>query len=135
MLVNIQTFVLDTGRNTEPVQFLDTIEENNTAGSSPKVDDEHTEALGTEEPPTMTIEGTIAGRKQSREQGAQDAADTVNRACAYWVVDVQTVVDELDGEYQYRTANKADDDGSQRRDEVATGCDANKARQHSVQSQ
>ena len=135
MLINIQTFILDASGNTQTVQFLDTIEEEDTAGSSPKVDDEHTEAFGSEEPPTMTIEGTTAGRKQSRQQRAQNAANTVHGTCAYGVIDVQTVIDKLDGEYQYRPANKADDDGSQGRDEVATGCDANKARQHSIQSQ
>ena len=53
MLVNIQALVLDTGRNTQAVQFLDSVEEGEATGGSPKVDDEDAEGLRSEETPPL----------------------------------------------------------------------------------
>ena len=113
MLVDIQTFVLDTGGNTQAVDLLDSKEEDDTAGSSPEVDHQNTEALSSEEAPAVTIERTVAGREQTCEQCTQDTTDTMNRACTYRVVDVQYMINELDREYQDGTADKTDNNSTQ----------------------
>ena len=63
MLVDIQSFILDTTIDAQSMQALDAVEQDETAGSSPEVDDEDAETLSTEESPTMTIEGSV-GRGQ-----------------------------------------------------------------------
>ena len=68
MLVYVETFFLNALVDTQAMELLDAIEQGNTTGSSPEVDYKDTKAFGSEEPPTMTIEGTTAGRKQSRQQ-------------------------------------------------------------------
>ena len=61
MLVDIQTFILYAGGNTQAMNLLDSIEEDDTAGSCPEVDDKDTEQFGSEEAPSVTIQGTVAG--------------------------------------------------------------------------
>ena len=97
MLVDVQSFVFYSGWDTETMHFLDAIEEDETAGCCPKVDNENAEALCSEEVPAMTVESTIGGREQAREQGAQNAANAMDRTCANWVVDVEAMVDKLNG--------------------------------------
>ena len=58
MLVDIQTFFLDSLINTETSNLLDTPEEDDTCYGCPKVDADDTEALCAEETETATIEGT-----------------------------------------------------------------------------
>ena len=77
MLVDIQSFILDAGRNTQAVQLLDAEEEEETAGSSPKIDDEHAEALGSEEAPAVTVQSAVRGGEQARHERTQDAANTM----------------------------------------------------------
>ena len=77
MLVNVETFFLDTTVDTQTVQLLDTIEQNETTDSSPKVDDEDAKAFCTEESPAVAIESTVRGRQQTRHQGAENTTDTV----------------------------------------------------------
>ena len=60
MLIDIETFFLYAGIHTESMQLLDTEEQHHTAGCCPKVDTQHSKALGTEESPTMTVQCTIA---------------------------------------------------------------------------
>lgn len=133
MLIDIQTFILDAGRNAEPVEFLNTIEEEDTAGSCPEVDDEDTEALSAEEAPAVAVESTVGGGEQTGHEGTEDTANTVYRACTYGVIDVEHMVNELNGEDQDSTTDKADDDSTQGRYEVATGCDTYETCQHAVQ--
>lgn len=135
MLVDVQSFVFYASWDAKSVHFLDAIEENKSAGCCPEIDDQDSEAFSPEKAPAVTVESAVAGREQAREQSAQNAANAMNGTCANRVVDVQAMVDELDGEDQYCSADKTDYDGSQRRDEVTTGCNAYKARQHAVQSQ
>ena len=135
MLVDVQAFVFDAGRNTQAMQFLNSIEENKATSGCPEVDDKDAEAFCTEEAPAMTVESTIGRGEQARQQCAENAANTMNGGCAYRVVDVQSVVDELDGKDEHRSADEADDDSTYRRDDVATGGDAHKTCQNTVQSQ
>ena len=59
MFVNIQSFVLNAAINTQTMQLLDAIEQDEATGGSPEVDDQDAEALRPEESPAMTIESTI----------------------------------------------------------------------------
>ena len=135
MLVHIQTFVLDTGGNAQAVKFLDTVEECDTASCSPEVDNQDTECLSTEESPAVTVESTVAGGEQAGHQSAENAADTVHTAGTDGVVDMQAMVDELNGKDEYCAADETDDNSSHGRDEVATGRDAHKTCQHAVERQ
>ena len=63
MFVNIETFFFNALVNAQAMQFLDAIEQGETTGGSPEVDDEDAIALGTEETPAVAIEGTIGGRE------------------------------------------------------------------------
>ena len=135
VLIDIQTFILDAGRNAEPVEFLDTIEEEDTAGSCPEVNNQDTEALSAKEAPAVTVERTVRGGEQTRHECAENTADAVYRACTHGIVDVEHVVNELNGEDQDCTTDKTDDDSTHRRNQVATGCDTHKTCQHAVQRQ
>ena len=135
MFVDIQSFLLDTTIDAQSMQALDAVEQDEAAGSSPEVDDEDAETLSTEESPTMTIEGSVGRGQQTRHKRAQDAAYTMYRRSTHRVVDVQTMVDELDGEDKHDAADESDDDGSDRRDKVTTRRDAYKSGQHTVESQ
>ena len=135
MFVNVQSFVLNTGRHPKAVKFLDAKEEKEAANCSPEVDDEDAEALSAKETPAVTVESAVARRKQTRHQRAEDATDTMYGAGTDRVIDMQHMVDELDGKDQNRSADKAYDDCSNRRDEVATGRNAHKTSQYAVQRQ
>jgi hypothetical protein len=78
MFINVETFLLDALVNAQAVQLLNAIEENDTTGSSPEVNDQDAKALSSEESPSMTIESTIRGRKQTRQQRSQNTTDTMN---------------------------------------------------------
>ena len=114
MFVNIQAFVLDASRNTQAVQLLDAVEEGETTGGGPEVDDEDAKRLGSEEAPAVAVQRTIANGEQAGHQCAQDSAYAVNAGGADGIIDVQTVVDELDGKDENRSANQSDNDGSNR---------------------
>ena len=112
MLIHVQSFVLNTGRHPKAVKFLDAKEEKEAAGSSPEVDDEDAEALSTEESPAASVESAIGCGEQTCQQSAKDAADTVYGACANRVVDVQDVVNELNGIDKDCTTYQTDDNGT-----------------------
>ena len=77
MFVNVEAFLLDALVNTQAVQLLDAIEQSDTTGSCPKVDDEDTKQLCAEESPAVTVESTIRSRQQTRHQSTQNTADTM----------------------------------------------------------
>ena len=77
MFVNVQPFVLNTGRHPKTVKFLDAKEEKEAAGSSPEVDDKDAEAFSPKEAPAVTVESTVARGEQTRHNRAEDAADTM----------------------------------------------------------
>ena len=112
MFVNVQSFVLNTGRHPKAVKLLDAKEEKEATGCSPAVDNKDTEAFSPEEAPAVTVESAVARREKARHQRAEDATDTMNGAGTDRVVDVQHMVDELDGKDQNYSADKADDDCS-----------------------
>ena len=124
MFVNVQSFVLNTGRHPKAMKFLDAKEEKEAAGSSPEVDDKDAEAFCPKETPAVAVESAIGCGEQTCQQSAKDAADTVYGACANRVVDVQDVVNELNGIDKYGATHKSDDHCSDGRNEVATGSDA-----------
>ena len=114
MFVDIETFLLNTLTNAQTVYLLDTIEEDETTGSSPEVDDEDTKQLSTKETPAEAVEGTVARREQTSHQCAEDTTDTMYRAGTHRVVDVQLVIDELDGVHQDDTTGQTNDNSTHR---------------------
>ena len=78
MLVDIQTFFLDSLINTETSNLLDTPEEDDTCSSCPKVDAEDTEALCAEETETAPIEGTTIKGEETCHLGTEDTTYTLN---------------------------------------------------------
>ena len=61
MLIDVKTLVLDALVDAQSVQLLDAVEQDDTTGSSPEVDDQDAEALSTEESPSVTVERTVRG--------------------------------------------------------------------------
>ena len=135
MFVNVETFLFNTLVNTQAMQLLDAVEQGETTSSSPKVNDENTEALCTEESPTVTVERTIGSRKQTCHQGAENTADTMYAGCTDRVVNMQFVVNELNSINENDTTDETNNDCSYRRYEIATGGDTYKTCQHTVQCQ
>ena len=78
MLIDIETFFLDSLINTETSNLLDTPEEDNTCYGCPKVDSENAEALSTEEAEATTIEGTTVEGEKTSHQGTEDTTNTMN---------------------------------------------------------
>ena len=117
------------------MQALDGVEQDEAAGGCPEVDDQDAEALSTEEAPSVTVQGTIGCGQESRQQCAQYAADTMYAGSTHRVVDVEHVINKLDGENQYNAAEKSDDDCPEWRHEVAAGGDAHQSCQHTVERQ
>ena len=133
VLIDIETFLLNTLVNAQAMNLLNTEEEDDTTGGSPEVYDENAETLSTKESPSVTIEGTVGHRQQTCHDGTQDTADTVYRRCTYGIVDVQFVIDKLNGIDEYDTTDESDDDGSPRRYEVTTSRDTHETCQHTVE--
>ena len=132
MLIDIQSLFLDTRLDTKAVQFPDAEEQDDATGGCPEVDDEYAEALRTEEAPAMTIESTVAGGEQSRHQGSEYSAHAMHRRSTNGVVDMQDMVDKLDGKYQHHATHQSDDDSAQGVNEVAPCRDAHQTSQHAV---
>jgi hypothetical protein len=105
MFVNVQSFVLNTGRHPKAMKFLDAKEEKEAADSSPTVDDKDAEAFCPKEAPAVAIERAVARREKAGHQRAEDTADAMYGAGTDRVVDVQHMVDEFDGEDQYGSTN------------------------------
>ena len=109
MLVDIETFLLDSLVNTETTDLLDTPEEDDTCCSCPKVDAEDTEALSSEETETATVEGTAIEGEETCHQGTEDTTYTMYRAGTYRVINMKLGIDELDREYQDDTCQETND--------------------------
>ena len=62
MFIDVKTFFFDSLVHTQAVQLLNAIEQDETAGCSPKVDDQYSETLGAEESPAVTVKSTIRRR-------------------------------------------------------------------------
>ena len=124
MFVNIQSFILDAGIDAKAVDLLDGIEKQDATSGCPEVDDKYAEGFCSKESPAVAVESAIGCGEQTCQQSAKDAADTVYGACAHRVVDVQDVVNELNGIDKYGATHKSDDHCSDGRNEVATGSDA-----------
>ena len=81
----------------------------------------------------MSVEKPRIDGKQTRHKGSEYTANAVNRTCTHRVVYVELGVDEFYREYENHTANQAYHDGSERRNEVAAGCNAHKTGEHAVE--
>ena len=77
MLIDVETFFLNTLAYTQTMQLLDAIEQGETTGSSPEVDHEDAKQLSTEESPSKAIESTVARREQTCHQCTEDTTYTM----------------------------------------------------------
>ena len=62
MLVNVEPLLLDALVDAQAMQLLDAVEQGESTGASPEVDDQDAKALSTEESPAVTIESAIRRR-------------------------------------------------------------------------
>ena len=132
VLIYIQSFVLNAGIDSKAMEFPYSVEQGEAANCCPEVDDKDAETLCPEEAPATAVQSAARRGEQTRQQRAEDAADTVYGTGTNRVVDVQLMVDELDGKDKHDAADEADGDGSNGRDEVATCRDAHQSCQHAV---
>lgn len=109
MLIDIETFFLDSLINTETSNLLDTPEEDNTCYGCPKVDAENAEALSTEESEATTIESTTVEGEKTGHQGTEDTAYTMYRTCTNRIINMKFGIDELNREYQNDTSQETYD--------------------------
>lgn len=135
MLVDIQTFFLDSLINTETSNLLDTPEEDDTCSSCPKVDADDTEALCAEETETATIEGTTIKGEETCHHGTEDTTYTMNRTCTNRVINMKLGIDELNRENQNDTSQETDDGRTQWTNQVATSSNGYQTSQNTVQCQ
>ena len=77
MLVDIETFFLDSLVNTQTGNLLDAPEEDDTCYGCPKVDDDDTEALCTEESEAIAVEGTAVDGEETCHHCTEDTAYAV----------------------------------------------------------
>ena len=109
MLVDIETFFLNSLVNSQAGNLLDSPEEDNTCCGCPKIDAEDTEALSSEETETATVEGTAIESEETCHQGTEDTTYTMYRASTYRVINMKLCINELDREYQDYTCQETDD--------------------------
>ena len=120
MFVDVEAFLFNALIDAQTVQLLDAIEQNESAGSSPKVDNQNTETFSTEEAPAVAVERTVRSREQTSHQSTENTADTVYRAGTHRIVDMQHMVDKLNGKDQHETTDKTNDNSTYGRNEVTT---------------
>lgn len=132
MFIDVEAFFLNALVDTQANGLLNAVEENETASSSPKVDNDNTENLSQEESGAMTVEPALTYREQSRQDGTEDTANAVDGACTNGVVDMKFLVNKFNGEHKYGTANGTNDNSTDRRNHVATGRDTYQTGQDAV---
>ena len=135
MLVDVETFLLNSCRNAEAEDLVETLEDYEAHECGPAANDEYTENLCAEEVPSMTVEETLRGGEQTSKDCAERATDTVDRACADRVVNMELAVDELNCIDHYGTTNETDDDSASGRNHVATSGDADETSQDTVEGE
>ena len=77
MLVDIETFFLDTLVNTDTYKLLDTEEQYCSCYCCPYIYTKDTQALSSEETEATTIEGTTIDSQKTSHQCTEDTAYTV----------------------------------------------------------
>lgn len=77
MLVDVEAFFLYAFADAQAMYFLYTIEQYESTGGCPEIDDQDAKALCTEEAPTVTIESTVVNSEQTRHQCTEYATDTM----------------------------------------------------------
>ncbi len=135
MLVDIETFLLNSCGNAETEDLVETLEDYEAHECGPAANDEYTENLSAEEAPAMTIEETLRGGEQASKECAERATYTVDRACADGVVNMKLAVDELNSVDHYGATDKTDDDSSGGRYDIATSGDADEACEDTVEGE
>ena len=135
MLVDIETFFLNTLVNTQTANLLDTPEEDYTCDCSPNINTEDTEALCTEETEATAIESTTVEGEETSHQCTEDTTYTMYRTCTYRVINMKFGIDKLDREYQNDTSQETDDGRTQWANQVATCCNGYQTSQDTIQCQ
>ena len=77
MLVDVETFLLDSLVNANTSNLLNAPEEDDTCNGCPSVDAKDTEALCSEESEAATIEGTTINGEETCHQGTEDTTYTM----------------------------------------------------------
>ena len=135
MLINIETFLFNTLVDTQTLECLDAIEKDKTSGSSPHVDHQYSENLGTEEAPTATKQGTTISGQQTGHEGTENTTYAMYRASTYGVINMKFHIDELNGEDKHSTTYETDDHSSPGSHQIATSSDTHQTGQHTVEGQ
>ena len=112
MFVDVQTFLFDAARYAQTVDLVETLEDDEAHAGCPGAHYDGTEQLCQEEAGAEAIEPSFAGAEEACQDGACETSDTVYRGGTYGVVDVQHLVDEVDGKDHQHTADGTDEGGS-----------------------
>ena len=88
MLVDVKAFLFNTLVHTQAMQVLDAVEQDETTGGSPKINDKDSEAFCTEESPTVTIEGTVRRTEQARHQCAENTTNSMDAGGTDGIINV-----------------------------------------------
>jgi len=120
MLVDVETFLLNSCRNAETEDLVKTLEDYEAHEGGPAANDEYAKDLCAEEAPAVTIEETLRCREQACKDRAERATDAVDGACADRVVNMELAIDELNSEDHYSATDETDDDSTCRRHHIAT---------------
>ena len=110
MFIDIQAFFFNTCFYPKAVQFSNAEKQGESTSSRPNVDAEDSKTFCSEKSPAVTIECTVTDREQPCHQSAKYSANTMNGRGTDWVIDVQTMVDELNRIYQSDATNQSNDD-------------------------
>ena len=78
MFVNIQAFFLNALVNTETVNSLDGLEENNSCNGCPCVYADDSKKLGTQESEPVTVKSTAAYGENRGKQSTENSAHAVH---------------------------------------------------------
>lgn len=100
MLVDVETFFLDSLVYTQTGNLVDDPEEEKTHYCRPQVYTDYSEELCTEETEAMTIQCSRIQSKESGEQCSEDTTYSMNGTCTYRVVDMKLGINELDCKYK-----------------------------------
>ena len=142
VFVDVKPLVLNAGRNAQAVNPVKPLEHDEADRNSPQTDTERAENLCRKEAArVVAIEEaghcgiSLARSKDAREDCAEHTAHAMNGTGSHRIVDVQHVVDELNGKGHHDTRHDADGGSPADADQVATRRNGDKPRQNAVQRQ
>lgn len=135
MLVDVETFLLNSCRNAETEDLVETLEDYEAHECGPASNDKDTKDFCAEEAPAVSVEKALRGGEQTGKDCAERATNTVDRACTDGVVNMKLAVDELNSVDHYGATDETDDDSATRRYHVATSGDADETCEDTVEGE